>query len=100
MSKRVQPPRVIIEYPGCDGKTQFAAGFIEGIGGSHLTLTTMFGNMTFSRDDGTWVSGPCLNYSDGKIRDWANVESSIKAGFFGDVAAYLASLPKAAEAVQ
>jgi hypothetical protein len=90
-------PRVIIEY-ALDNKTHYCAAFVEGYGGSDIVLQTPMGRHTFSRADGTWLSGDCMNYVDAAIRDFDKVEASISAGYSGDVEMHAKSIPTCAPA--
>jgi hypothetical protein len=97
-------PRVIIEYPSDGGtgvppgKMIYAAGIIDGYGGSDIVLVLPYGRHLFSRADGTWLEGDCLNYLDAKIRDFEKVEASIEAGYSGDVEMHARSIPMCAPA--
>lgn len=98
--KAVVMPRVICEYPADKGtdqqKVRFFAAFVEGYGGSDIVLWTPMGRHLFSRNDGTWLEGDCLNYVDAKIRDFDKVEAAIQAGYCGDVEMHQKSLPMCA----
>lgn len=93
--------RVIVEWdpypPGDDlhGKTpkRYAAGYVEGFGGSDIVVRLPMGVHLFARADGTWLEGPCTNYVNARIQNIADVEAAIRAGYGGDVVAHKASLP-------
>lgn len=99
-------PRVIIGYPSTGstgvtpGKTIYAAGCVEGYSGSDILIDLPMGRHSFSRADGTWREGDCLNYKDAKILDIESVEASIKGGHGGDVEEWRKSLPMCAEPEQ
>jgi hypothetical protein len=90
-------PRVIVSYPDPNfdrspGKMVFAAGFIEGCSGKDVLVELPMGMHEFSRDDGTWRCGDCLNYKDAKILEFEQV----KGGYGGSVEDYRKSLPMCA----
>ena len=101
--KEVILARVIVEYPAepepepdlgqGSRKTAYAAGYIVGIGGSSIIVTMPLGRHEFSRNDGKWLAGDCLNYKDAAIMDFPDVEASVKAGYNGNVEHLKASLP-------
>lgn len=74
-------------------KTIYAAGFIEGYSGSTMLIRLPMGTHEFSREDGTWRCGDCLNYKDARIIEAEAVEASIRDGHGGDVEAWRRSLP-------
>lgn len=43
-------------------KTYYAAGVVSAVGGGSVTVKLPYGEHEFSREDGRWMSGPCLNY--------------------------------------
>lgn len=98
LKSAVVRPRVIISYPSTSGpqKTYYAAGFIDGYSGSDIMVDLPIGRHSFSRADGTWREGDCLNYKDAKILDIESVEASIKGGHGGDVEEWRKSLPMCA----
>lgn len=98
--KAVIRPRVIVEYvvdkDTDQRRTYYAAGYIEGYGGSDLIIEMPNGRHIFSRRDGTWLSGDCLNFVDGKIMNFNKVEAAVQAGYCGDVEMHQKSLPMTA----
>jgi hypothetical protein len=48
-------------------KTYYAAGVVECIGGGSIHVSLPYGVHEFSRSDGRWMSGPCLNYRNAAI---------------------------------
>lgn len=94
--KDIIRPRVIVAYPSetlTERKTVYAAGYIDGYGGGDILVIMPIGRHEFSRKDGKWLAGDCLNYKDGVIMDFDRVEQSIQGGQGGDVAAHEKSLP-------
>lgn len=88
MEEKQVRARVIVVYTSHDGREMYAAGYIDGYGGSDVIVVMPMGRHLFRRDDGTWLEGDCLNYKDARIMDIGDVDASIRAGFFGDVAAH------------
>lgn len=82
-------PTVIVEYTVDrdmdQRRTAYARGFIDGYGGSDVLVIMPVGRHEFSRKDGRWIAGDCLNYKDGAIMDFDRIEASIAAGYGGDV---------------
>lgn len=78
------------------GKTMYARGCIESISGGAIQIVMPIGRHEFSRKDGRWLAGDCLNYKDGAIMDFEKVEAAIQGGHMGDVQAYLKSPPMCA----
>jgi len=99
-SKYTVRPRVIIAFPDpkvdAGQRTIYAAGFIEGYGGRDILVDLPMGMHEFSREDGTWRCGDCLNYKDARILDIETIEASIKAGYGGSIEDYRKSLPMCA----
>lgn len=81
-------PRVIVVYPGRHGLEMYAAGYIDGYGGTDIIVEMPMGRHLFRRTDGTWLEGDCLNYKDARILDIGAVDASIRAGFCGDIKAH------------
>lgn len=77
----VTAKRVIITYTpyGAD-KEHYSAATVEGISGDRVFLDTIWGRHAFSRADGRWIDGPCLNFADGKIHQFDELERSIQSG--------------------
>lgn len=98
--KETIKPRVVVEYvvdkDMDNAKTHYAAGFVDGVGGSDIVLVMPIGRHLFSRTDGTWRGGDCLNYIDAKIMNFGKVEAAIQAGYLGDVEMYEKSIPMCA----
>lgn len=94
--------RVIVEYPSDGatgahpGRTLYACGYVESVSGGDIVVEMPIGRHEFSRKDGRWLAGDCLNYKDGAIMDFEQVEAAIQGGHMGDVQAYLKSLPTCA----
>lgn len=94
-------PRVILQYPdpnfdAAGARSVYAAGFIEGYSGSDILLDLPMGRHEFSRTDGTWRAGDCLNYKDARILEFEQVEASIRGGHGGDVEQWRKQLPMCA----
>ena len=100
--KEVILARVIVEYPAepdlgqGSRKTAYAAGYIVGIGGSSIIVTMPIGRHEFSRKDGKWLAGDCLNYKDAAIMDFPDVEASIQDGYGGNVEHLKSAIPMCA----
>lgn len=60
---------IIIEYQTEDGRTRYEAGRLSSYGGNTLTLELIHGRHEFSRIDGRWIAGDCLNYRLARVRD-------------------------------
>jgi hypothetical protein len=94
-------PQVIVEYTADRGfdqqKTRFCAAYVDGFSGSDIMLLMPIGGChLFSRKDGTWLDGDCLNYVGAAIREFGKVEAAIQAGYHGDVEMHAKSLPMCA----
>lgn len=77
------PPgrRVLVEYGEYgSNKTRYCAASISGIGGDRIWLSTPFGEHAFSRADGRWIDGPCLNLESGAIHQLDLLENEIVLG--------------------
>lgn len=73
--------RVIIEWTWGDGdKAQFCASVVAGYAAGRIWLNTLFGEHAFSRADGRWMSGPCLNLENARIHQFATLEKAIRDG--------------------
>lgn len=97
ISLKAGRPGVIIAYPDpmvdAGQRTIYARCFIQGYSGSDILLETPMGMHEFSRKDGTWRVGDCLNYRDARILEIEQIEASIKGGYGGDVEDWRKSLP-------
>jgi len=95
--KEAVRPRVLIEYVVDKGYDQqrmhYCAGFVDGISGSDIMVILPIGVHCFSRKDGTWLSGDCLNYADAKILNFEKVEAAVKAGYHGDIEMHAKNTP-------
>lgn len=73
--------RIIIEWtPYGATESRYSAATLSGVSGDRVFLSTIFGDQAFSRRDGRWIEGPCLNFEHGRIHQFDNVEASIQAG--------------------
>lgn len=73
--------RVLLEITayGSD-KAHWAAAKIASYGGDRIWLSTPYGDHAFSRDDGRWIEGPCLNLECSVIHQFDDLESAIQGG--------------------
>ena len=73
--------RIVIEYtPYGSNKTRFSAATLDSYGGDRVHLDTIYGRQTFSRLDGRWIDGDCLNFVDGRIHQFEDLEREIESG--------------------
>lgn len=73
--------RVVIEYtPRGSDKLRYAAAKLDGYSGDTILLETQYGRMAFSRDDGRWLEGDCLNYLEGHVFEVNKLDGAIRRG--------------------
>ena len=78
--------RIVIEYsPFESNKTRFCAAGLDSYGGDRVYLDTPYGRHAFSREDGRWLEGDCLNFLDGRIYQPEDLEIAIRSGSAFDV---------------
>jgi hypothetical protein len=97
--RTVTAKRVIIVYNNYgSNKERYSAATLVGYGGDRIFLATIWGEQTFSRTDGRWIDGPCLNFAEGKIHEFEALEQSIRSGRSTDEYETLLVPPEAPEA--
>jgi hypothetical protein len=95
--RTVTAKRVIIVYNNYgSNKERYCAAAVVGYGGDRIFLSTIWGEQTFSRVDGRWIDGPCLNFCDGRIHQFEELERSIQSGVVTDEYETLQVPPEAA----
>lgn len=59
---------VIVESFHHDKVAMYEKCRVTGYTGSYMILDTKYGTHEFSREDGGWISGPCMNYLHSAVR--------------------------------
>lgn len=73
--------RIIIKWiPYGATDERYSAATLSGVAGDSVFLSTIYGEQTFSRRDGRWIEGPCMNFEHGRIHQFEDVEASIQSG--------------------
>ena len=78
----VERKRVIISYcPYGSTKERYVSALIKSYSGNTIWLETVpHGEHEFSREDGRWIAGACLNLESGRLHMFDALEASIQAG--------------------